>query len=102
MFSSSPTRQRACERGHEPWALRCRRQSTPTQGRHKVGIVKAWTGMDPAATEATPQMAPGTPDASRAKRLTVPALRSMKTRGERIAMVTAYDATFAQMIDEGG
>jgi 3-methyl-2-oxobutanoate hydroxymethyltransferase len=26
----------------------------------------------------------------------------MKARGERIAMVTAYDATFAQMIDEGG
>ncbi len=26
----------------------------------------------------------------------------MKKRGERIAMVTAYDATFAQMIDEGG
>ncbi|MET0286984.1 MAG: 3-methyl-2-oxobutanoate hydroxymethyltransferase [Polyangiales bacterium] len=35
-------------------------------------------------------------------RLTVPALRAMKARGERIAMVTAYDATFAQMIDEGG
>jgi 3-methyl-2-oxobutanoate hydroxymethyltransferase len=26
----------------------------------------------------------------------------MKARGERIAMVTAYDATFAQMIDQGG
>jgi 3-methyl-2-oxobutanoate hydroxymethyltransferase len=26
----------------------------------------------------------------------------MKARSERIAMVTAYDATFAQMIDEGG
>jgi 3-methyl-2-oxobutanoate hydroxymethyltransferase len=26
----------------------------------------------------------------------------MKLRAERIAMVTAYDATFAQMIDEGG
>lgn len=44
------------------------------------------------------------PDASRtsAKRLTVPSIRGMKSRAERIAMVTAYDATFAQMIDEGG
>ena len=41
-------------------------------------------------------------DASRAKRLTVPSIRGMKARRERIAMVTAYDATFAQMIDEGG
>lgn len=32
----------------------------------------------------------------------MPAIRNMKVRGERIAMVTAYDATFAQMIDEGG
>ncbi|MEY4510742.1 MAG: hypothetical protein RLZZ450_2864 [Pseudomonadota bacterium] len=41
-------------------------------------------------------------DQSRVKRLTVPSIRGMKTRAERIAMVTAYDATFAQMIDEGG
>ncbi|MFW6051372.1 MAG: 3-methyl-2-oxobutanoate hydroxymethyltransferase [Myxococcota bacterium] len=34
--------------------------------------------------------------------VTVPVLRGMKTRGERIAMVTAYDATFARMLDEGG
>ena len=40
--------------------------------------------------------------ASPIRRLTVPTIRSMKARGERIAMVTAYDATFAQMIDEGG
>jgi 3-methyl-2-oxobutanoate hydroxymethyltransferase len=39
---------------------------------------------------------------TRAPRVTVPALRQMKTRGERIAMVTAYDATFARMLDEGG
>ena len=36
------------------------------------------------------------------RRVTVPAIRAMKSRAERIAMVTAYDATFAQMIDEGG
>jgi 3-methyl-2-oxobutanoate hydroxymethyltransferase len=39
---------------------------------------------------------------SRAARVTVPMLRAMKARGERITMVTAYDATFARMIDEGG
>jgi len=36
------------------------------------------------------------------RRVTVPALRTMKARGERIAMITAYDATFAQMLDEAG
>jgi 3-methyl-2-oxobutanoate hydroxymethyltransferase len=34
--------------------------------------------------------------------VTVPVLRAMKSRGERIAMVTAYDATFARMMDEAG
>jgi 3-methyl-2-oxobutanoate hydroxymethyltransferase len=36
------------------------------------------------------------------RRVTVPALRAMKKRGQRIAMITAYDATFAQMLDEAG
>lgn len=35
-------------------------------------------------------------------RVTVQTLRAMAARGERIAMVTAYDATFARMLDEGG
>lgn len=39
-------------------------------------------------------------------RVTVPIIRQMKARddraGERIAMVTAYDSTFARMLDEGG
>jgi 3-methyl-2-oxobutanoate hydroxymethyltransferase len=35
-------------------------------------------------------------------RVTVPVVRQMKSKGERIAMVTAYDATFARMLDEGG
>ena len=34
--------------------------------------------------------------------LTVPALRAMKARGERIAMLTAYDASFAAAMDESG
>ncbi len=47
-------------------------------------------------------MADEAKSAAPARRLTVPAIRNMKGQGERIAMVTAYDATFAQMIDEGG
>ena len=38
----------------------------------------------------------------KASRVTVPVIRGMKARSERIAMITAYDATFAQMFDEGG
>lgn len=34
--------------------------------------------------------------------VTVPALRRMKRRGQRITMVTAYDATFARLFDEAG
>src|SRR5687768_13215126 len=35
-------------------------------------------------------------------RVTVQTLRAMTSRSERITMVTAYDATFARMLDEGG
>ncbi|MGF1465810.1 MAG: 3-methyl-2-oxobutanoate hydroxymethyltransferase [Sandaracinaceae bacterium] len=34
--------------------------------------------------------------------VTVPGVRAMKARGERITMVTAYDATFARLLDEAG
>lgn len=37
-----------------------------------------------------------------ARRVTVPALRRMKRKHERITMITAYDATFARMLDEAG
>jgi 3-methyl-2-oxobutanoate hydroxymethyltransferase len=33
-------------------------------------------------------------------RVTVPKLRTMKEHGQRITMLTAYDATFARMLDE--
>lgn len=36
------------------------------------------------------------------KKLTVTEVRKMKQRGERITMVTAYDATFAKLADKGG
>ena len=34
--------------------------------------------------------------------ITLPKLREMRTRGEKIAMLTCYDATFAQVLDEAG
>ena len=37
-----------------------------------------------------------------APRVTILTLRQMKERGERIAMLTAYDATFARLFDEAG
>ncbi|TVQ95245.1 MAG: 3-methyl-2-oxobutanoate hydroxymethyltransferase [Deltaproteobacteria bacterium] len=36
------------------------------------------------------------------RRITTHALRRMKAAGEKIAMVTAYDATFARLLDEAG
>jgi 3-methyl-2-oxobutanoate hydroxymethyltransferase len=38
--------------------------------------------------------------ASERRPVTVPQLRDMKQRGERITMVTAYDATFARLFDQ--
>ena len=37
-----------------------------------------------------------------AERLTVSSIRRMKESGERVAMVTAYDATFARLFDDAG
>ena len=37
-----------------------------------------------------------------AKKVTVPDLAAMKAAGERITMVTAYDCTFARLLDEAG
>jgi 3-methyl-2-oxobutanoate hydroxymethyltransferase len=34
--------------------------------------------------------------------VTLPKLREMRARGEKITMLTCYDATFAQVIDEAG
>ncbi len=36
------------------------------------------------------------------RRVTIQSLRQMKEKGERIAMLTAYDATFARLLDEAG
>jgi 3-methyl-2-oxobutanoate hydroxymethyltransferase len=35
-------------------------------------------------------------------KVTIHTLRQMKARGEKIAMLTAYDATFARLLDEAG
>ncbi|MEZ4287946.1 MAG: 3-methyl-2-oxobutanoate hydroxymethyltransferase [Polyangiales bacterium] len=44
---------------------------------------------------------PSAPSPS-AKPITVPKIRAMKRESTRITMVTAYDATFARMLDEAG
>jgi len=36
------------------------------------------------------------------KKITVPEIRRRKTKGPKIAMLTAYDATMARLLDEGG
>ena len=36
------------------------------------------------------------------KRITIETLRKMKSEGEKITMLTAYDYTTARMIDTGG
>jgi 3-methyl-2-oxobutanoate hydroxymethyltransferase len=36
------------------------------------------------------------------KKITATTLRQMKAKGDRITMVTAYDATFARLVEEGG
>jgi len=51
----------------------------------------ARTGGSDMSTQGPPQ-----------KRVTVHELRRMKGAGERIAMVTAYDATSARLLDRGG
>ena len=38
----------------------------------------------------------------RTSRVTVPEFREKKARGERIAVLTAYDATMARLLDRGG
>lgn len=38
----------------------------------------------------------------KAQRVTIQILRQMKQRGEKIAVLTAYDATFARLFDEAG
>jgi 3-methyl-2-oxobutanoate hydroxymethyltransferase len=45
-------------------------------------------------------MTPTSPPAR--SRITVPAITAMKAEGSRIAMITAYDATFARLVDEWG
>src|SRR5260221_6114055 len=41
-------------------------------------------------------------DGMKAQRVTIHTLRQMKERGEKIAVLTAYDATFARLFDEAG
>ncbi len=75
---------------------------------------EAWTGMDPAATRAPRNHVSdisnreasygrvGAPDGpAPRKQVTVPRIRAAKG-GDPLVMVTAYDATFARILDEAG
>ncbi|HEX4981302.1 MAG TPA: 3-methyl-2-oxobutanoate hydroxymethyltransferase [Ilumatobacteraceae bacterium] len=43
-----------------------------------------------------------TPVSGERAKVTVPSIGQMKLAGERIAMITAYDATFARIVDDAG
>jgi 3-methyl-2-oxobutanoate hydroxymethyltransferase len=45
---------------------------------------------------------PTVPNSSERRKMTVPDLASYRERGQRIAMITAYDATFARLVDRAG
>ena len=56
-----------------------------------------------AAVQDIAMSAHSSPAASTARTaITLPKLREMRARGEKIAMLTCYDATFAQVLDEAG
>ena len=61
------------------------------------------TNTGSAALHATPYgtLPPASPMPSR-KPMSLPRLLEMRTRGEKIAMITAYDATFAAVADAAG
>jgi 3-methyl-2-oxobutanoate hydroxymethyltransferase len=49
-----------------------------------------------------PSPPPAAPHAPRVKPVTIPTLLAMRQRGEKIAMLTAYDASFASLLDRCG
>lgn len=62
----------------------------------------AWTGNVLGRDEGKNESVMSKHTLASASRVTVPSLRAMAARGQRLVMVTAYDATFARMLDEGG
>ena len=60
------------------------------------------TKADPGLVQGPTASAPSTAATARAPKVTVPTLRAMKRAGDRISVATAYDATFARMLDESG
>ena len=68
----------------------------------QCGIRRAWTGTLLGRDLGEQSRSVSKHSASTNARVTVQTLRAMTSRSERIVMVTAYDATFARMLDEGG
>lgn len=57
---------------------------------------------DPTTETTAPYAGQAPPAPARRKRTRIPHLRAMKERGERWAMLTAYDVNTAQIFDEAG
>jgi len=56
----------------------------------------------PKKTEPTSYSRSSEPSAPETRRVTTRTVREMKTRGEKLTMITAYDYTFARLFDEAG
>src|SRR4029078_3302915 len=69
---------------------------------YSVVIRKAWTGTLLGRDLGEQRSSVSKHGVGKSARVTVQTLRAMTSRSERIVMVTAYDATFARMLDEGG
>ncbi len=63
-----------------------------------------FTGEPPQPTQEPPMSTetPSSPEASKRRKVTTARLAEMKARGEKIAMLTAYDFSFARILDGAG
>src|SRR6185295_19120732 len=69
---------------------------------YSVVIRRAWTGTLLGRDLGEQSSSVSKHSVAKNARVNVQTLRAMTSRSERIVMVTAYDATFARMLDEGG
>ncbi len=75
-------------------------QSSSTEGTQKMDSPEGKKGS--SAAVASESQATKEPKKRRRGRVTVRSIRRMKQRGEKITMLTAYDAMFASLLDRAG